>query len=73
MAQWIKHLTLDFGSGHGLKVRGIELLSGSVLTAWSLLGILSLSLSLRPSSPPPLPLPSSCSLSLSLTINKLKK
>ena len=38
--------------------------SGSALTVWSLLGILSLPLS---------PLPHLCSLSLSKEINKLKK
>ena len=44
MPQSVKHLTLDFGSGHDLAVRGIEPHVGSALTAQSLLGILSLSL-----------------------------
>ena len=43
--------TLDFDSGHDLVVREFELPSGSVLTVWSLLGIVSPSLS---ASPPPL-------------------
>ena len=45
MAQSVKHLTLDLSSGHNLVVHGIKPASGSVLTAWSLLGIFSLSLS----------------------------
>ena len=48
MAQSVKHPTLDFGSGHDLMVVGSSPASGSVLTVWSLLGILSL-LSLCPS------------------------
>ena len=47
MAQSIKHPTLDFGSGHDLTVHGIEPMSGSALTTWSLLRILSLPLSLK--------------------------
>ena len=47
MAQSVKHLTLGFSSGLDLAIRGIEPHVGlSVLTVWSLLGILSLSLSL---------------------------
>ena len=45
MAQSVKHLTLDFGSDHDLTVHEFRA-SGSVLTAWSLLGILCLPLSL---------------------------
>ena len=45
-AQSVKHLTLDFGSGHDLMVVRLRTALGSTLTAWSLLGILSLSLSL---------------------------
>ena len=65
MAQSVKYLTRDFGSGHDLTVPEIELELGSMLTAWSLLGILSLSLSL--------PLLHSFSLSLSLTLKKKKR
>ena len=64
VAQSGKHPTLSFSSGHDL-VR-LSPTSGSVLTAWSLLGILSLPLSLCPS-------PArarSLSLSLSLSQNK---
>ena len=48
MAQSVKHLTLDFGSDHDLEVRFVRLSpeAGFVLTAQSLLGIVSLSLSL---------------------------
>ena len=42
MAQSVKHLILDFGSGSDLTVQEFEPALGSVLTAWSLLGILSL-------------------------------
>ena len=42
VAQSVKHQTLDFGSGHDLRVVRSSPTSGSVLTAWSLLGILSL-------------------------------
>ena len=46
MAQSVKHPTLDFGSGHDLRVREfkphVRLCSGSELTMRSLLGILSL-------------------------------
>ena len=56
MAQWVKNLTLDFGSGHDLAVREFEpcvgLYADGAEPVW---GSLSLSL----------PLPSSCSLSLS--------
>ena len=58
----VKHLTLDFGSGHGLTVVSSSPESGSELTAWSLLGILPSS----PFTPPPI----ACVLSLSLKINK---
>ena len=64
MAQSVKYLTLDFGSGHDLGVRGLEscvwLLTDSVEPAWDSL-FLSLSL----------PLP--CLPSLCLKVNKLKK
>ena len=49
VAQTVECSTLGFGSGHDLTVRGFGPTLGSVLTAWSLLGILSLSLSLSPS------------------------
>ena len=39
---WLRPPTLDSHSGHELTVCGFEPSSGSVLTAWSLLGILSL-------------------------------
>ena len=45
VAQSVKHPSLDFGSGHDLRVHEFEPMLGSVLTAWSLLGILSLPLS----------------------------
>ena len=45
MAQSVKGRTLDLGSGHDLTA-GLSLSLGSMLTAWSLLGILSLPLSL---------------------------
>ena len=32
MAQSVKHQTIDFGSGHDLRVVGLSLLSGSVHT-----------------------------------------
>ena len=57
VAQSVECLTLDFGSGHDLMVVRSSPTSGSILTAWSLLGILSLSLSLS--------LPLLCSLCLS--------
>ena len=41
VAQSAERLTLDFSSGHDLTVCGIGLTSGCVLTAWSLLRILS--------------------------------
>ena len=65
VAQLVKRLTLDLGSCHDLEVCGIQPLVGSVLTAWSLLGILSLPLFLY------LLLP--CSLTLTLSQNKLRK
>ena len=43
VAQWVEHPTLGFGSGHDLMVRGIEPQFGAVLSAQSLLGILSAS------------------------------
>ena len=46
VAQLVKHPTLDFRSGYYLMVCWFEPPSGSVLTARSLLGVLSLSLSL---------------------------
>ena len=58
VAQWVEHLTLDFGSGHNLIVHefkpGIGLCTDSVEPAWN-----SLSLPLS------LPLPFLLSLSLS--------
>ena len=59
VAQLVKHPTFDFGSGHDLTVREIEPRISSVLTVWSLLGILTLPL-------PPLAFSLSLSLSLSL-------
>ena len=44
MAQSVKLPTLDFGSGHDLRVREFEPHTGSVLATLSLLGILSLPL-----------------------------
>ena len=44
MAQSLKHLALDYGSGHDLTVREFEPHVGSALTVWRLLGIFSLSL-----------------------------
>ena len=61
-AQLVKCPTPDFGSGHDLTVHEIKPHLRLALTAWSLLGVLSLLLSLCPS--PML------SLSLSLKINK---
>ena len=58
MAQLVKRLVLDFGSGRDLMVHGSSPALGSVLAVWSLLGILSL------------PLPRLCALSLSLSLNK---
>ena len=53
MAQSVEHLTLlNFGSGRDCTLGEMEPVLGSVLTAWSLLGILSL--------PHSLPLPCSC-------------
>ena len=57
---WVAHLVkrpiLDFGSGHDLTVPEFKPHMGSVLTVWSLLGILSLPLHL-------------CALSLSLSLS----
>ena len=64
VAQLVKCGTLDFGSGHDLMVCEMEPQWGPVLTAWSLLGILSLRLSL------PLPPVCSCILSLSLPLSQ---
>ena len=59
VAQSVKHLTLDLGSGHDLTslFMSSSPALGSMLTVWSLLGIASLP---------------SCFLSLSLKINKSK-
>ena len=61
MAQWVKHLTLDFGSGHDLTVYEFEshvgLCADGAEPAW----ILSLPLSLSAHA---------CTLSISLKINK---
>lgn len=46
VAQLVKHLTLDFGSGHDLRVVGSRPVSGSLLSG-SLLEILFLPLPLR--------------------------
>ena len=50
---WVAHsverLTLNLGSGYDLAVRGIEIMLGSVLAVWGLLGSLSLPLSFCPS------------------------
>ena len=72
MAQSVEHPTLDFGSGHDPRIVGLSPTSGSVLTVWSLLGILSFSLSLclSLSLSPCAPLP--CSLSLSLKEKRKK-
>ena len=63
VAPSFKRLTLDFGSGHEVRVHEIEprVMLSSALTAQSLLGILSLPLSLSLSLP---------TLSFSLNINK---
>ena len=45
MAQLVKHLTLDFGSGHKLEVREMEPHVGLCANSQSLFGILSLLLS----------------------------
>ena len=46
VAQLVKRLTLDFGSGHDLTIMRSSPTLGSVLTVRSLLGILFLHLSL---------------------------
>ena len=52
MAQPVKRPTLDFGLSHDLTVHGIlSAVLGSVLTAWSLLRILSLPACSLPLSP----------------------
>ena len=48
VAQLAKWPTLDFGLGHDLMLCEIRSVSGSALTVWSLLGILSPSLCLSP-------------------------
>ena len=48
MAQSVERPTLDFGLGHDLMVVRSSLASSTILTVWSLLGILSLSLSAPP-------------------------
>ena len=63
VAQSVKRLTLGFGSGHDLMVRGFKPHTGSVLTTQSLLGILFL----------PLSLPFPCLLSVSQNKYTLKK
>ena len=60
MTQLVKCLTLGFGSGNGLAVRGSSPTLGSALTVWSLLGILS--------APPP-----ACSFSLSVSVSQIKR
>ena len=55
VAPSVRRLTLDFGSGHELAVRGIKHRVGLELTVWSVLGILS-SLSALPPLVPPLSL-----------------
>ena len=62
MAQLVKHLTLDFDSGHDVMVYGTELHIGLCIEWGACLGF-SLSLSLCPFP----------TLSFSLKINKLKK
>ena len=42
VSQSVEHLTLHLGSGHDLRFLGSNLTSGSALTAWGLLGNLSL-------------------------------
>ena len=49
VAQLVKCLTLGFGSGRDLMIPEFQPHVSSVLTVWSLLGILSLLLSLCPS------------------------
>ena len=62
VAQSVKRPTLDLSPGHDLTVCEFEPPLGSALTAWSLLGTLSLPLSL--------PLPCLLTLTLSLSQNK---
>ena len=72
MAQSVKHPTVDFGPGHGLRVPEFVLCVGLRVPGVELLGILSLSLSL--SLPPSLPpSPSAPLLLRSPSQNKLKK
>ena len=68
MAQSVKHLTLDLGSGHDLMVCGIKPHVGLCTDGSEPVAILSLPLSLF--APSWLPLSLSLSLSLSLKINK---
>ena len=70
VAHLVKHLTLDFGSGHDLMISRFMSSSsmlGSILTTWSLFGILSLSLSLCSSSA------HTHALTLSLSLSKVHK
>ena len=48
MARSVEWPTLGFGSGHDLTLHETSTVTGSALTAWSLLGILSPSLSAPP-------------------------
>ena len=72
MAPSVKRLTLDFGSGHDLTVRGTEphirLCSDSKEPAWGSLS-LSLSLSLSPSTPSRL----LCTRARALSLKKQKQ
>ena len=65
VAQSVKRLTLDFGSGRDLRFVSSSPTSGSTLIVRSLLGILSLSL--------PLCLSPARSLSLSLSFSKINQ
>ena len=53
MAQSDKHPTLDFGSGHDLRVMKLSPVSGSIHDRHGAYLKFSLSLHLGPSSPPP--------------------
>ena len=76
VTQVVKHLNLDFGSGHNRLVCGIKphigLCADSAEPAWDSCS-LSVSLSLCLSAPPPFTLSLSLFLCLSKWINKLKK
>ena len=65
VAPSVKCPTLDFGSGHDLKIREWSPTSVSALTAWSLLGILSVPLSCLCAHV--------CALSLSLSVSLKNK